>query len=128
VGANIAPVLTNGQKQSQAGYLDERVNQDVELNYNLVGAPGVDDTYLGSNHNGRRLLPVPIVNPTSTSTTTVIGYGQFLLLTNGTSDYYKKNTHGNEGFCAIYAGPYNVGSTSPGTGGSTGATRVKLVQ
>jgi len=136
VGDNIEPVLTNGQKQSQAGYLDERVNQDVNFTDNT---PGVIDpssnkypsgTYFGDNHNGRRLLPVPIVDPTDPTHTTVLGFGQFLLLSNGNpSDYYKKNTNGNDPFCAIYAGPYCIACTSTGAGGgSTGAMRVKLVQ
>jgi hypothetical protein len=129
VGDNIFPVLTNGQKQSQANYLDERVNQDVNLTDNTVGAPGTSNTYLGDNHNGRRLLPVPIVDPTDPTHTTVLGFGQFLLLSNGKSDYYKKNTNGNDPFCAIYAGPYLVGGTGTGAGGgTTGAMRVKLVQ
>ena len=133
VGDNIEPVLTNGDKQSQAGYLDERVNQDVNLTDNV---PGVADgsnaypsgTYFGDTHNGRRLLPVPIVDPTTQLNTTVIGFGQFLLLSNGKSDYYKKATNGNDPYCAIYAGPWDIGSISSGAGGSSGATRVKLVQ
>jgi len=130
VGMNIDPVLTSGDKASQANYLDERVRQDVEFTYNTVGTPTTSGTYLGTLHNGRRLLPVPIVDPTDPTHTTVIGFGQFLLLSNGAgSDYYKKNVNGNDPFCAIYAGPYQVGSISPGAGGgSTGATRVKLVQ
>jgi Flp pilus assembly protein TadG len=125
VGTNIQPILTNGQKQSEAGYLDDRVNQDISTD--LSNTPS---GYMSSTHNGRRLLPVPIIDPTSTSTTTVIGYGSFLLLANKTpnSDYYKKNTNGNSAFCAIYAGPYQVGGISTGSGGSTGATYVKLIQ
>jgi len=134
VGDNIMPVLTNGQKQSQAGYLDERVNQDVNLTDNVPGAPNGSgqypgNTYLGDLHNGRRLLPVPIVDPTDPTHTTVLGFGQFLLQSNGSpSDYYKKATNGNDPYCAVYAGSWNIGSISPGAGGSTGATRVKLVQ
>jgi hypothetical protein len=129
VGDNIMPVLTNGNKASQANYLDERVNQDVEVTKNVVGTPTTSGTYLGLTHNGRRLLPVPIVDPTDATHTTVVGFGQFLLYTNGAnSDYYKKTANGNDPFCAIYAGPYQIGSISPGAGGSTGATRVKLVQ
>ena len=129
VGDNIMPILTNGNKASQANYLDERVNQDIQLTLNVVGTPTTSNTYLGSLHNGRRLLPVPIVDPTDPTHTTVLGFGQFLLYTNGAnSDYYKKSANGNDPFCAIYAGPYQVGSISPGAGGSTGATRVKLVQ
>ena len=129
VGMNIDPILTSGNKASQANYLDERVRQDIELTYNTVGTPLTSGTYLGTLHNGRRLLPVPIVDPVDPSHTNVMGFGQFLLLSNGAgSDYYKKNVNGNDPFCAIYAGPYQVGSISPGSGGSSGATRVKLVQ
>jgi Flp pilus assembly protein TadG len=129
VGDNIFPVLTNGQKQSQAGYLDERVNQDVNKTDNIVGAPGISSTYFGDVHNARRLLPIPIVDPLDVTHTKVIGFGQFLLLSNGKSDYYEKTTGGNDPFCAIYAGPYCIGCINPGAGGSsTGASRVKLVQ
>jgi len=124
IGTNIQPVLTNGQKQSEAGYLDDRVNQDISTD--LSNTPS---GYMSSTHNGRRLLPVPVIDPTSTSNTTVIGYASFLLLANKIpSDYYKKNTNGNSAFCAIYAGPYQVGGISTGPGGSTGATFVKLIQ
>jgi len=124
VGTNIQPVLSSGNKASEAGYLDERVSQDTNTTDNIVS------TYLSSTHNGRRLIAVPIVNPTATDTTSVVGYGQFFLLANGPgiSNYYTKNTNGNDPFCAIYAGPYNIGSVNPGVGGSTGASRVKLVQ
>jgi hypothetical protein len=123
------PVLTNGNKASQANYLDERVNQDVEFTSNTVGAPDMSGTYLGLLHNGRRMLPVPIVDPTDPTHTMVLGFGQFLLYSNGAgSDYYKKSANGNDPFCAMYAGPYQIGSISPGAGGSSGATRVKLVQ
>lgn len=124
VGTNIAPVLSNGNKASEAGYLDERASQDVNTTDNTVAA------YLAGAHNGRRLIPVPIVNPLNSSTTAVIGYGQFLLMANGPglSNYYTRTTNGNDPFCAIYAGPFNVGSVGPGVGGTTGASRVKLVQ
>ena len=124
VGTNIQPVLSNGTKASEAGYLDERASQDTDTSDNIVA------DYLAAVHNGRRLIPVPIVDPVDPTHTNVIGYGQFLLLANGpgNSNYYTKTTNGNDPFCAIYAGPYNVGSTGPGAGGSTGASRVKLVQ
>ena len=124
VGTNIQPVLSNGTKASEAGYLDERASQDTDTTDNTVSA------YLAAIHNGRRLMAAPIVDPLDPTHTNVIGYGQFLLLANGpgTSNYYTRTTNGNEPFCAIYAGPYNVGSTSPGAGGTTGASRVKLVQ
>ena len=124
VGTNIEPALSNGTKASEAGYLDERASQDTNTTDNTVSA------YLAAIHNGRRLLPTPIVDPLDPTHTNVIGYGQFLLVANGPgmSNYYTKTTNGNDPFCAIYAGPYNIGSISPGAGGSTGASRVKLVQ
>ncbi len=124
VGTNILPLLTSGNKASEAGYLDERASQDVNTSDNTVA------TYLAANHNARRLIPVPIVNPVDPSNTIVIGYGQFLLLANGpgVSNYYVRNTNGNDPFCAIYAGALNIGSLGPGAGGTTGASRVKLVQ
>ena len=134
VGTNIQPVLTGGNKQSEAGYLDQRASEDISTDY-VVPSKYTDNdsstlsTYQSGVRNGRRLLPVPVVLPSSTSNTTVVGYGAFLIYSNGsTSDYYKKHTNGNSPYCAIYAGPYQVGGTGTGSGGSTGATYVKLVQ
>ena len=123
VGMNLDSFLTPGNKQAEAGILDERVNQDTNKTDNTPAA------YLGSsNHNGRRLLPVAVVNPVDQNHTFVTGFGTFLLQSNGSnSDYYKKNTNGNSPYCAMYVGPYNLGSSGPGTGGSTGAQSVKLV-
>jgi Flp pilus assembly protein TadG len=124
IGTNIDPVLTNGTKQSEASILDQRVNEDIDTTDNTVAA------YLAAAHNGQRLLAVPVVDPTDPNTTSVIGYGVFLLLANGpgTSNYYKSSTNGNDPYCAIYAGTYNVGSPNPGVGGTSGGSRVKLVQ
>ncbi len=124
IGTNLDPLLTSGNKQSEAGVLDDRVNQDSNTTDNTVAA------YLASaNHNGRRLLPVAIADPVDPTHTNVIGFGQFLLLSNGSSsNYYEKNTNGNSPYCAIYAGPYNLGSAGTGTGGSTGASTARLVQ
>jgi Flp pilus assembly protein TadG len=124
VGTNILPYLTNGNKASEAGYLDQRASQDNDTTHSTV------NTYLSSSiHNGRRLTPVIVVNPENTSHTTVTGYGQFLLSANGSpSDYYAKTTNGNDPFCATYAGPYNIGSLSPGAGGTTGASIVRLIE
>lgn len=124
VGTNIRPLLTPGNKQSEAGYLDQRASQDADTSDNTV------NSYLASSHhNGRRLLPVAIVNPVDATHTNVLGFGQFLLLADGApSDYYKKNGNGNSPYCALYVGPYNIGSTNPGTGGSTGASSVRLVE
>ncbi|HEV8148272.1 MAG TPA: pilus assembly protein TadG-related protein [Bryobacteraceae bacterium] len=124
IGTNIAPVLSNGTKASEAGYLDQRASQDINTSDNTVGG------YMAAPHNGRRLLAMPIVDPVDPTQTTVIGYGLFLLMANGPggTNYYARTTNGNDPFCALYAGSYNVGSNSPGTGGTTGASRVKLVQ
>lgn len=128
VGTNITPVLTNGNKASEAIYLDERAMEDVNITDQTVGTPTTSNTYLGDLHNGRRLLAVPIVNPVSTTETDVVGYGLFLLYSNSQGNYYQKAANGNDPYCAVYAGPYTVGSSSPGAGGTTGASRVKLVQ
>jgi hypothetical protein len=124
VGTNIDPYLSPGNKQSEAGYLDDRANQDTDTSDSTVASYLVN-----SGRNGRRLLPVAIVDPVDPTHTTVIGFGQFLLLTNGSnSDYYKKNGNGNSPYCAMYAGPFNIGSLGPGAGGSTGASSVRLVE
>jgi Flp pilus assembly protein TadG len=124
VGVGLNITLANGNKASEAGYLDQRATQDLNTTDNVVSA------YLASTHNGRRLVPVPFVDPIDKTRTEVIGFGQFLLLANGpgTSNYYVKNTTGNDPYCAIYAGSFNIGSIGPGAGGSTGASWVKLVQ
>ncbi len=124
VGTNIEPILTNGTKQSEASILDQRASEDVDTTDNTVAA------YLAAAHNGQRLLAVPVVDPTDPNTTSVIGYGVFLLLANGpgTTNYYQSSTNGNDPYCAIYAGTYNVGGTGPGVGGASGGSRVKLVQ
>jgi Flp pilus assembly protein TadG len=124
VGLNLDPLLTPGNKQSEAGVLDQRANEDTDT------TDGTPASYLAStSHNGRRLLPVAIVNPVDPTHTNVVGFGVFLLLSNGSpTNYYKKNTNGNSPYCALYVGPYIIGSSGPGAGGSTGATTVQLVQ
>ena len=123
-GDNIAPLLSNGNKASEAGYLDQRASQDTDTTDNT------SSSYFAAVHNVRRLLGVPIVDPLDPTHTTVIGFGQFLLLANGPgpSNYYTKTTNGNDPYCAIYVGTYNIGGSGPGTGGTTGGSRVKLVQ
>jgi len=124
VGSNLQPLLTSGNKASEAGYLDQRASQDANTSDNTVAA------YLSSaSHNGRRLIPITVVNPTDLTHTIVTGFGQFLLMANGSpSDYYVKTTNGNDPFCAVYVGPYNIGGSGPGAGGSTGASWVRLVE
>ena len=114
--------LNNGNKAAEAFALDTRTNQDLDTIHNTVSAY-LNDPY----HNGRRFLAVPVVEPTAWGTY-VRGYASFLLITNGTpSDYYGR-AHGNDPFCAIYAGSYVQGSTDPGGAGQTNAYRVALVQ
>ncbi|MDR3698993.1 MAG: pilus assembly protein TadG-related protein [Candidatus Sulfopaludibacter sp.] len=124
IGMNLDPYLTSGNKQSEAGYLDERASQDADTTHNTPG-----DYMASTSHNGRRLLPVAIVDPVDPSHTNVVGYGVFLLMANGApSSYYKKSTNGNSPYCALYVGPYNIGNSGPSAGGSTGATTVEVVQ
>ena len=124
IGSNLDPLMTSGNKQSEAAILDQRANQDIDL------ADNTPSSYAAStNHNGRRLLPVAIVDPVDPTHTNVIGFGVFLLITNGSpSNYYAKNTNGNSPFCGIYTGPYDLGSVGSGVGGSTGAATAQLVQ
>ena len=124
IGTNLDPLLTAGNKQSEAGYLDQRASQDTDT------SDATPSLYLANaSHNGRRLLPVAIANPIDPTHTTVIGFGQFLLSTNGSpSDFYVKSANGNSPFCAVYAGPYNIGSSGPGAGGATGASSVRLME
>jgi Putative Flp pilus-assembly TadE/G-like len=142
--------MTMGNKQSSANYLDQRVNSDPARASAFVTNGNETDTdgtttltnYLAdTTRNGLRMITVPMLYPSSTTSTPVVGYGQFLLISSlssstGSSDYYQTNhSHldgyngsGNDPYCAIYAGKFNQGSVDPGAGGSTGASRVKLVQ
>ncbi len=114
--------MTNGNKQAQAGVLDTRVGQDNDM------TSGTASAYLASStHNGRRLFSIPIVSPTGPGTSTVNGYGLFLLNSNGMSSNYYQQGNGNDGFCAIFAGSYVIGSIGPGVGAS-GGYKVQLVQ
>jgi len=144
IGTDLTPYFANGDKQGTAKILDDRVNEDV-VNYDISGTGGsgpqkLADYLANSSRNGRRLMPVPMVFPNSTGNQ-VVGYGLYLLMTNvsstGTSDFYDKgdggitsNGHGNDPYCAIYAGPWILGSTNPGvtSSSSSGGGRVRLVQ
>lgn len=125
VGDNILPIMTNGNKAAQALVLDTRASQDTEY---LKQAAA--DYQLSSTRNGRRIMLIPVLNPESATTTTVIGYAAVLLYTDGSasSNYYRSNTNGNSPFCATYLGPYVFGSNTTGTATSgSGAYEVKLV-
>lgn len=141
IGTDITQDLSAGNKQGTSKILDDRVNQDT-VNFDVSGIAASSSQkladYLNSAnqnpvHNGRRLMPMPIVYPdVSEDMSPVVGYGLFLLETNqsaagGTSTYYKDG-QGNDPYCAIYAGPWNMGSTNGGVSSSGGATRVRLVQ
>lgn len=119
-------VLANGNKAVEKDVLDERVGEDE---YQDTNDP---DVYLANSlHNGRRLLTVPIVRPDDEDHTIVVGFGQFLLYSNGGSDpdYYRDVYQaGNEPFCAVYVGPFTLGSNdNSGRGNGTGGTRVRLL-
>jgi hypothetical protein len=124
VGMNLDPLLTPGNKQTEADALDQRASQDTDTNDSTPA-----DYLASAHHNGRRLLPVAIVNPVNSTHTDVVGFGVFLLASDGSpSNYYRKNTNGNSPYCALYVGPYNIGGSGPGAGGTTGAAVVRLVQ
>jgi len=135
IGTDITPDLSAGNKQGTAKILDDRVNEDT-VNYDISGVTAasltkLNDYLANTAHNGRRLMPVPMVYPNSTGSQ-VVGYGLFLLESStasagGTSTYYAAG-NGNEPYCAIYAGPWNMSSTNGGVSSTGGATRVRLVQ
>lgn len=143
IGTNINPNLSSGNKQGTAKILDDRVNQDV-VNFDPSGNSGtgaqkLTDYLANTAHNGRRLMPIPMVYPNANNTTTVVGYAQYLLMTNissaGTSDFYAKGDGGvtstgtgNDPYCAIYAGAWVIGAINGGVGSTSGGGRVRLVQ
>jgi hypothetical protein len=148
---NIQPSLANGQKQQQAIDLDTRANEDTYILTTLAsGSNGngkkhmtIDASATYANYeaaqnsipptaNGRRLLTAPVVWPVNSTTTTVAGYGYFLLETDvfsgsGPSNYYKGAGGGNDAYCAIYAGPAVIGSHRKGGSSAPGAFVVQLV-
>jgi Flp pilus assembly protein TadG len=144
IGTDLTPDFANGDKQGTAKILDDRVNEDT-VNYDPSGLSGsgpqkLADYLANSSRNGRRFMPVPMVFPNNTGSQ-VVGYGLYLLMTNvtsaGSSDYYANGDggvtskgQGNDPYCAIYAGPWILGSTNGGVTTSTsgGGGRVRLVQ
>jgi Flp pilus assembly protein TadG len=123
VGSDIT--MSNGNKNAEASALDTRTNQDNNLTDNNPTA------YQNSaTHNGRRLIALPIVTPVvagGNAAGLVLGYGSFLLESNGSPSNYYTAGNGNDPFCAIYAGPYCQGCTGTG-GGNAGYYKIKLVQ
>jgi hypothetical protein len=135
VGTNLEPALTSGQKNAEGGWLDWRVNHDTDSVDN--DWPTYKAALAAGNANGQRLINVPVLDPISlNTTTTVLGYGQYLLETNakvlGNGNVQASNLytqlHGNDAWCAWYAGTVTIGSTTPGVGGTTGAAMVQLIQ
>jgi hypothetical protein len=125
LGENIASILTTGDKNAQAKALDTRVQEDGDY----TDQSSYTAYFANSYHNGRRLIALPVVDPTSPTVTTVLGYASFLLISDGTatSNFYESGT-GNDPFCAVYVGPYVQGSIGAGGSGSAGAYRIALVQ
>ena len=116
--------MSNGNKNAEGNSLDTRVNEDGDLTDNDPTAYSDNST-----HNGRRLIGLPVVTATNNGSAVgyVLGYGAFLLISNGTpSNFYGSGT-GNDPFCAIYAGPYVQGGGVGGSG-TAGYFKVKLVQ
>ncbi len=124
VGAQIT--MSSGNKNAEAAALDARANEDGDLTDNTRS------TYLANdNRNGRRIMELPVVNPTANGTF-VIGYGAFLLLSNSDgvhdSDFYTRGD-GNKPYCAVYLGPFVQGSMDAGaTTTGTGSFTVGMVQ
>jgi hypothetical protein len=119
-------MMANGNKNAEANSLDTRVNEDGDVVDNDPTA--YQDS---STHNGRRLIGLPVVTPTTVGGSAagyVLGYGSFLLISNGNPSNYYAAGNGNDPFCAIYVGGYVQGSGSPGGSGTAGYFKVKLVQ
>ena len=133
IGTDMTPYFSNGDKQGSARIMDDRVNQDM-ANYDPSTATTSAQkltAYLAATHNGRRIMPLPMVYPNSTGSQ-VVGYAAYLLETDqtsagGSSNYYQ-SSNGNQPYCAIYVGPWVMGSTNGGVGNSSGGSRVRLVQ
>jgi hypothetical protein len=99
----------------------------VQEDLDYTTTDSLSDYLNDASHNGRRLIALPVVDPTSTTNTTVVGWAAFMLISDGSakSKFYA-NGNGNDPFCAVYAGSYVQGSVNPGAG--TGAFRVGPVQ
>lgn len=124
LGQNIFTILTSGNKKAEAKALDIRVQEDGDpLDNDLTSY------YANQNSNYRRFIALPIVDPSTTSTTPVLGFASFFLLSDGSaaSNYYEAGS-GNDPYCAVYAGSYLQGGSGPPASGGAGAFTVALVQ
>jgi hypothetical protein len=79
IGTNLEPALTSGQKNSEGGWLDWRVNHDTNSTDNTWPTYSAALNSQPPTANGERLLTVPVLNPVNSTTTTVVGYGLYLL-------------------------------------------------
>jgi hypothetical protein len=132
IGGDIT-TMTSGTKSAQASALDTRVNEDGDVTDNVYA-----DYHNNAAHNERRIIALPIVQPITVSGSTapaslVLGYGQFLLLSDasagGTSNYYGSGGGSAKPFCAIYAAGGYCQDCKNGSGSqTTGYFTVKLVQ
>lgn len=130
IGTDLQPVLSNGVKKTTSKSLDTRVNEDP-ANYETDYASYIADP----NHNGRRLIVVPVVYPSAKTgggdQSPVVAYGEFLLGTNassgGTSTFYGSGI-GNDPYCAVYVGPGSIGSNNSFVNTTFSTTRVRLMQ
>ena len=124
VAAGTDITMSTGNKNAEAVALDTRTNEDGNLTDNTPS-----DYLASSTKNLRRLIALPVVTPVVVGGTAegyVLGYGSFLLISNGNPSNYYTAGNGNDPFCAVYAGGYTQGGTN---GGSTaGFFKVKLVQ
>lgn len=138
LGENIASILTSGDKVAESKALDQRVQEDGDYTdaactttYDKCSLPStvVDDYFNNTLHNDRRLIALPVVDPTSTTNTNVLGFASFLLISDGTatSSFYTSG-NGNDPFCAVYTGPYCQGCSDGGGSGTAGSYRIALVQ
>jgi len=118
--------MSSGNKAAEAVALDTRVNEDGDVIDNVPA-----DYQSSSTHNGRRLIGLPVVTPTTDASGAagyVLGYGSFLLISNNNPSNYYASGNGNDPFCAIYVGGYLQGGSGPGGSDTAGYFKVKLVQ
>ncbi len=123
-GSNLP--MSSGNKAAEGIALDTRVNEDGDVTDNVPA-----DYLDSSTHNGRRLIGLPVVTPTNVGGTAqgyVLGYGSFLLISNGNPSNFYASGSGNEPYCAIYVGGYLQGGNGPGGSGTAGYFKVKLIQ
>jgi Flp pilus assembly protein TadG len=138
LGQSVNP--TTGQKNREVTAFINRSAQDSNdtttcaYNDSPAACSTALDSYLGSKHNGRRLITVVVNNgsknsagvPYSSALQNIgIGFATFWLLPD-----YDKNGGSNNPWCAVYVGPSGAPGTPNGTSTTTsaGASFLRLVQ